>query len=158
MYKLSTTSSFRSRSHRVLLVTAALAGLSGCVANSSNPTVSARTASLDNESARIDLRLTNPGGRHLTLTGIDYELSHGQVGFPVARGTWDGTVDLPARGEAHLPIDIVFDTEPVESDSTLLHMIGTLHFKDHTGFLELPSMNLTQTSFQTEILAERHQQ
>lgn len=139
----------------ILLITSTALG--GCVANSSNPRATAASASMDNQGAHIVLRLSNPGGRDLTVQGLDYELSHGEMAFPLGSGRWSGELDLPAKGENELPLNIVFDTEPIEEDSSVLHMIGTLHFKDHTGFLGLKSMNLTQTSVQIEIQAERKQ-
>ncbi|MBL4698832.1 MAG: LEA type 2 family protein [Phycisphaerales bacterium] len=132
-----------------------LALLSGCVANSSNPEIHARWAVMNNDNATIRLQLTNPGGRNLTVQSLQYELSHGEMGFPLATGTWSGALELPAKGEAGLDLMIVFDDQPIEDDSTLLLLNGQLEFKDHTGFLGLSSMDMTGTSFQLEIEAKR---
>lgn len=129
--------------------------LSGCVANSSNPEIHARSAVMSSESATIRLQLVNPGGRNLTVQSLQYELSHGEMGFPLAAGTWAGALELPAKGEAGLGLTIQFDDEPIEDDSTLLHLNGQLEFKDHTGFWGISSMDLTETSFQLEIEANR---
>lgn len=133
----------------------AIALLTGCVANSSNPVVSITTATMNSSSASLMLHLSNPGGRDLTVESLDYELSHGEMGFPLSSDTWTGPVDLPAQGEAQLPLSITFDSEPFEDDSLLLHLNGQLRFKDHTGFLGMSSMDLTGTSFQIDIQAER---
>jgi len=133
-----------------------LAGsLAGCVANSSNPTVQIRSARMNTSGATLTLALTNPGGRRLTVERIDYELSHGDMGFPLAQNNWTGELELPAQGEAELPLHITFDTEPIEEDSTLLHLAGQLSLRDHTGFLGMNSMDLTETSFQADTEAER---
>lgn len=129
--------------------------LSGCVANSSNPEIHASSAVMNSENATIRLQLTNPGGRDLTVQSLQYELSHGEMGFPLASGTWSGTLELPAKGEAGLDLMVQFDDEPIEDDSALLHLNGQLEFKDHTGFFGLSSMELTGTSFQLEIEAAR---
>jgi hypothetical protein len=113
---------------------------------------------MSSEGATIMLQLTNPGGRNLTIHTLTYELSHGEMGFPLASNTWNGKLELPAKGEAELPLSIVFEDEPIEDDSNLLHLNGQLEFKDHTGFFGLSSMNLTETSFQIEVEATREEQ
>ncbi|MEQ9097090.1 MAG: LEA type 2 family protein [Phycisphaerales bacterium] len=128
--------------------------LTGCVANSSNPTVAVRRASMTDDAASIALTLGNPGGRRLTINRVDYELSHGEMALPVASGYWTGDVDLPAGGEAELTLDIKFDEPPLEPDSTLLHLSGVLGHKDHTGFLWLKSMDLGETAFKLDVQAE----
>jgi hypothetical protein len=139
---------------RIAWVMPALAALGGCVANSSNPVVSLQSARMSSESAEITLDLSNPGGRDLTVDAVEYELSHGEMALPVAEGTWSGRLDLPATGEARLALIIPFDVEPIEPDSTVLHLNGLLHMQDHTGFLGMSSMDLTQTPFQLDIEAE----
>lgn len=129
--------------------------LAGCVANSSNPTVQIRSARMGSSDATLVLALSNPGGRRLTVERIDYELSHGDIGFPLAQDSWSGQLELPAQGESELPLHITFDTEPIEEDSTLLHLAGQLSLRDHTGFLGMDSMDLTETSFQADTEAER---
>jgi hypothetical protein len=147
----------RSPHHGGLLVAGlilAIAGLGGCVANSSNPVVSTRSARMRPDRAEITLNLANPGGRNLTIQRVEYELSHGEMGLPVAQGAWSGALDLPASGDANLALLIPFTIEPIEADSTLLHLNGLLHMKDHTGFLGMSSMDLTRTPFQLDIEAE----
>jgi hypothetical protein len=139
---------------RIIGLILLLAGPVGCVANSSNPVVSVRSAGMSADSAEITLNVANPGGRHLTVSRVEYELSHGDMALPVADGAWSGELDLPARGEARLALLIPFTVEPIETGSTLLHLNGLLHMRDHTGFLGLSSMDLTQTSFQLDIEAE----
>lgn len=129
--------------------------LGGCVANSSNPVVSISSATLREGSADVTLRLENPGGRDLTVESLGYELSHGEIGFPLASGAWAGAVELRAGGEAELPLTIEFDSDPIEEDSDLLHLGGTLGFTDHTGFLGMSSMDLTSTTFLLETRARR---
>lgn len=143
---------------RILGLTGVLFALSGCVANSSNPEIYASSATMNNEQTTILLQITNPGGRNLTIHTLEYELSHGEMGFPLASDTWIGHLELPAKGEIRLPLIIKFDDEPIEDDSTLLHLNGQLEFNDHTGFLGLSSMDLTETSFQIEINAQKDHQ
>ena len=121
--------------------------LVGCVANSSNPSVDIRSARMDDAGATLELTLANPGGRNLTLTGVTFEVSHGETTFPVANGSWSGSLELPAKGAATLAVDVPFDTPPLEADSTLLHVSGELSFVDRTGFLGIGAMDLTRTSF-----------
>ncbi len=109
-------------------------------------------------SACITLQLTNPGGRDLTVHSVQYELSHGELLYPLVSSVWTGSLDLPAKGENRLPLFIEFDDEPIELDSSLLHLNGMMEFKDHTGFLGLSSMDLTGTSFQLEVEASRSDQ
>ncbi len=130
------------------------ATLAGCVANSSNPLVVIRSARSDDSQASFDLEVSNPGGRHLTLTRVDYDVSHGESSFPVGNGSWNGSLDLPAKGQAMLHIDTPFQGALLEPDSRLLHLHGELFFTDRTGFLGLKKMDLTSTSFQGEIEAE----
>lgn len=129
--------------------------LGGCVANSSNPAVEIRSARMDDAGATLDLALTNPGGRDLTVTGVTYDVSHGESSFPVANGAWSGSLDLPAKGTATLTLDVPFDTPPLEADSTLLHVNGELSFVDRTGFLGIGAMDLTKTSFRGTVTAVR---
>lgn len=142
----------RTRVGVMLLVVACLLG--GCVANSSNPTVAIDHASMTDAAATITLSLGNPGGRRLTINRVDYELSHGEVAFPVADGQWTGEVSLPAGGHAMLTLDIPFDQPLLEPDSTLLHLSGVLGHKDHTGFLGLRSMDLGETAFKLDAEAK----
>jgi hypothetical protein len=136
------------------LVTLAAAGtLTGCVANSSNPTVAVDHASMTGQAASITLSLGNPGGRRLTINRVDYELSHGEMALPVADGQWTGAVDLPAGGRAMLTLAIRFDEPLLEPDSTLLHLGGVLGHEDHTGFLWLESMDLGETAFTLDVEA-----
>jgi hypothetical protein len=132
-----------------------LAALSGCVANSSNPSVAIRSAQSDERGALIDLEFGNGGGRNLIVTGMSYQVSHGESLFPVAQGTWSGSLDLPGHGQARLSLPITFDTPPIEADSSLLHLSGELTFTDQTGFLGMRSMDLTRTSFHADTKAER---
>lgn len=112
-----------------------------------------RSAAADDRRASLELDVSNPGGRHLTVTRLDYELAHGETSFPVATGSWTGDRDLPARGHATIVIDAPFDAEPIEPDSHLLHLSGELFFTDRTGFLGLRSMDLTRTPFHAEVEA-----
>jgi hypothetical protein len=129
--------------------------LAGCVANSSNPTVMVRSASSDDQHASFDLDLSNPGGRDLTATRLDYSVSHGESGFPAAKGSWSGKVDLPAKGHAMLTLDTRFEEPPMEPDSHLLHLTGELFFVDRTGYLGISTMDLTRTSFHADVEANR---
>jgi len=144
-----------SIAQRGLSLIGALALLTGCVANSSNPVVSITSATMNDSAASIMLQLVNPGGRNLTVESLNYELSHGEIGFPLSSDTWTGQLDLPAQGEAQLLLSVVFDSAPFEEDSLLLHLNGELKFKDHTGFLGMSSMDLTGTSFQLDAEATR---
>lgn len=136
-----------------MILALAFVVLPGCVANSSNPTVSIETASMSGESASLTLKISNPGGRRLTINSIEYELSHGTIGYPLASGVWTDAVELPAGGSTGVDLVIAFEMAPIEEDSTLLHLNGQLLHKDHTGFLGLDSMDLGQTAFQLEIEA-----
>lgn len=131
------------------------AALGGCVANSSNPLVTIRAARCDEQQAWFDLELANPGGRNLTVTRLDYEVSHGESSFPVANGAWSGSLELPAHGDATLELRTTFDVPPIEPESTLLHLSGELSFTDQTGYLGLSDMDLTRTPFHAEIQAKR---
>jgi len=86
----------RGRGLLVAALTAVVGSLGGCVANSSNPLVEVRAASSDDQRASFELDLSNPGGRNLTVTRLDYEVSHGESSFPVSRGEWTGELLLPA--------------------------------------------------------------
>ena len=140
---------------RCLGLIIAITMLTGCVANSSNPVVSIASATMSDSSADVTLHLDNPGGRDLTVTSINYELNHGEMGFPLASEMWTGQLELPAQGEADLPLSIPFDEEPIEDDSTLLHINGEMSMEDHTGFLWLSFMDLTASPFQADIEARR---
>lgn len=128
--------------------------LGGCVANSSNPLVHIESAQSNDEGATLNLDLTNPGGRHLTVNRLTYSISHGEAMFPVATGEWTGELDLPAHGHATLSFSAPFDTAPPEAGSHLLHLNGELFFVDRTGFLGLRFMDLTHTAFQDEVDAK----
>lgn len=127
--------------------------LGGCVANSSNPLVSIKAAQSNDGGASLDLDVSNPGGRHLTVRRLTYQISHGEAMFPVASGEWVGEVDLPAGGHATLSFLAPFETSPPEAGSRLLHLNGELFFRDRTGFLGLRFMDLTHTAFQDDIEA-----
>ena len=137
------------------LLIVAFAALSGCVANSSNPSIAIRSAQGDERGARVNLDLANDGGRNLTVTGLEYQVSHGESLFPVAKGNWSGSLDLPAHGQARLSLEVIFDTPPIEAGSSLLHVNGEMTFMDKTGFLGMKSMDLTRTSFHADIRADR---
>jgi hypothetical protein len=131
-----------------------IGSLAGCVADSSNPVVTASSATLHADRAEMVLRIEHPGGRDLVITAVEYELSHGDLALPVAEGRWQGEADLPAGGEASIPLHIAFDVEPLEPDSRRLHLNGSLHLEDRTGFLGLGFMDLTDTAFQVEVEAD----
>lgn len=114
-----------------------------------------RSAQVADQQASFELDLTNPGGRNLTVTRLDYEVSHGESSFPVAHGSWSGACDLPAKGRATLVLDTPFDAPPIEPESLLLHLSGELFFVDRTGYLGLSAMDLTKTSFRAEVEAKR---
>jgi hypothetical protein len=135
------------------ILASALALLGGCVANSSNPRVAIGNASASQREAAIDLDLSNPGGRDLVVTAIDYQLAHGEMAFPVAEGSWSGDLSLPAGETRRLALRIPFTVEPMEADSRRLHLSGTLRTKDRTGYLGLKFMDLTATPFQVEVEA-----
>lgn len=139
---------------RLLTATALASGLGGCVADSSNPVVSTSSAVLHEDRAVMTLLIRHPGGRDLVVTGIGYELSHGEMALPVAEGHWEGDVDLPAGGEASIPLDMPFTIEPLEPDARRLHLNGSLHLEDRTGFLGLRFMDLTDTAFQIDVEAD----
>ncbi|MEY5033087.1 MAG: hypothetical protein RL354_2118 [Planctomycetota bacterium] len=125
----------------------------GCVANSSNPTVVIGGARTAEREATLDLDISNPGGRNLVVTRVEYQLAHGEMSFPVAEGAWSGELELPAGGSARLPLRVPFTVEPMEPDSRRLHLNGMLRLEDRTGFLGLKFMDLTATPFQAEIEA-----
>lgn len=127
--------------------------LGGCVANSSNPLIDIRSAEANDAGATMHLDVSNPGGRHLTVRRMSYQISHGEAMFPVSSGEWTGELDLPARGHATLTFVAPFDTAPPEAGSRLLHLNGELFFVDRTGFLGLRFMDLTHTAFQDDIEA-----
>ena len=134
---------------------AAPAWLTGCVANSSNPVVSVRSASLSDDVASILLDLRNPGGRDLSIEHVSYEVSHGSSGFPVAGGSWEGHVILAAGGDARLPLRVAFQEPLLEPDSNLLHISGEISHTDKTGFLWIRSLDLGSTAFVVETEASR---
>ena len=113
-----------------------------------------RSAHSDDKHASFELDLSNPGGRNLRVMRLDYEVSHGESAFPVAKGSWSGDVELKKRDHATLSLDVPFDTPPLEPDSRLLHLSGELFFVDKTGFLGLSSMDLTRTSFRANVEAK----
>jgi hypothetical protein len=127
--------------------------LVGCVANSSNPSVAIGRARASEREASLDLDISNPGGRNLVITRLEYQLAHGEMSFPVAEGAWSGELELPAGGSARLPLRVPFTVEPMEPDSRRLHLNGMLRLEDRTGFLGLKFMDLTATPFQAEIEA-----
>jgi hypothetical protein len=129
--------------------------LGGCVANSSNPTIAIRSATMDDAGADFELSVGNPGGRHLLVRRIEYEVSHGESSLPVAHGVWTGELDLPPRGDATLTLITLFDTPPIEEHSTALELDASLFLIDRTGFLGLRSMDLTSTPFRGTISALR---
>jgi hypothetical protein len=133
------------------ILASALALLGGCVANSSNPRVSIGGATASQREAAFDLDLSNPGGRDLVVTAIEYQLAHGEMAFPVAEGSWSGDLSLPAGETRRLALRIPFTVEPMEADSRRLHLSGTLRTKDRTGYLGLKFMDLTATPFQAEV-------
>lgn len=124
--------------------------LGGCVANSSNPTVTLREARMSATEAVLDLELENPGGRDLCVKAIEYQLSHGEIAMPVADGVWKGAVELPARQSAFMVLRVPFSIEPLEPDSRRLHLNGTLRLEDRTGYLGLGFMDMTGSPFQVE--------
>ena len=128
--------------------------LGGCVANSSSPAVAVHDVRLSGGEATLDLEITNPGGRDLVVTAVEYQLAHGETSFPVADGRWSGDLPLPAGRSARLDLRIPLAVEPLEPDSRRLHLNGTLHLEDRTGFLGLRSMDLTRTPFQVEAEAK----
>jgi hypothetical protein len=144
----------RVRNASIAVLGACWAGLlGGCVANSSNPLVDIKSAQSNDSGAQIDLELSNPGGRHLTVRRLTYQVSHGEAMFPVANGEWVGEVDLPAGGHTTLSFNAPFETAPPEAGSRLLHLNGELFFRDRTGFLGLRFMDLTHTAFQDDVEA-----
>ena len=114
-----------------------------------------RSANLDDQQASFELDLANPGGRNLTVTRLDFAVSHGESLFPVASGSWSGDIDLPAKGHATLAFDARFDSPLMEPESRLLQLSGELFFVDRTGFLGLHAMDLTSTSFHADAQASR---
>ena len=91
----------------------------------------------------------------LTVDAIDCELSHGEMGLPLAHEAWRGALELPAGGSNEVTLSIPFETSPIEEDSTLLQLNGLLIHTDHTGFLGLRSMNLGESVFRVEVEATR---
>lgn len=146
---------YRRTRSSACVCTAALAAVAtgGCVANSSNPAVKIASAECDGKQALISLELFNPSGRDLTVTSVEYELSHGETHFPVARETWLGAMPLHSHERAVITLLVPFSTEPLEPDSRLLQLRGELVFVDKTGFLGLSSMDLTRTNFDAATVA-----
>jgi hypothetical protein len=140
---------------RFFLAILVSSALTACVPNSSNPSVGITRAQLGDTDAVLSLRLVNPSGRNLTLTRLDYELSEGATGLPLASSAWEGVMSLPARGEATMPLNIVLDAAPLDATSSLLRLSGQLHFRDDTGFLGMQSLDLTGSAFSAEVVAER---
>lgn len=128
--------------------------LGGCVANSSNPTVAVREARMSTSEAVLELEVGNPGGRDFRVKAIEYQLSHGETALPVADGAWTGAVELPAGKSARISLRVPFAVEPLEADSRLLHVNGTLRLEDRTGFLGLRFMDMTASPFQAEVTAK----
>ena len=135
-------------SSRLLRAAATALLLGGCVANSSNPTVTLREARMSAEEAVLDLEIANPGGRDLCVKAIEYQLSH------VADGVWNGEVELPARKSVCMGLRVPFAIEPLEPDSRRLHLNGTLRLEDRTGYLGLGFMDMTGSPFQVEAEAK----
>ena len=133
------------------ILASALLLLGGCVANSSNPRVLIGGATVSQHDAALDLDLSNPGGRDLVVTAIEYQLAHGEMAFPVEEFIWTGDMSLPAGETRRLALRIPFTVEPMEADSRRLHLSGTLRTKDRTGYLGLKFMDLTATPFQAEV-------
>lgn len=141
-------------SSRLLRAAATALLLGGCVANSSNPTVTLREARMSAEEAVLDLEIANPGGRDLCVKAIEYQLSHGETAMPVADGVWNGEVELPARKSVCMVLRVPFAIAPLEPDSRRLHLNGTLRLEDRTGYLGLGFMDMTGSPFQVEAEAK----
>jgi hypothetical protein len=137
-----------------LLLAAMLVLLGGCVANSSNPTVSVIEARMSATEALVSLDVTNPGGRDLFVKELEYQLAHGEAGLPVAEGAWRDGLDLPAGKSSRVELRMPFSIELLEPESRRLHLNGTLHLEDRTGYLGLKFMDMTGTSFQIEFDAK----
>jgi len=137
-----------------LLLAAMLVLLGGCVANSSNPTVSVAEARMSATEALVSLDVTNPGGRDLFVKELEYQLAHGEAGLPVAEGAWRDGLDLPAGKSSRVELRMPFSIELLEPESRRLHLNGTLHLEDRTGYLGLKFMDMTGTSFQIEFDAK----
>lgn len=139
---------------RALAAALLAAAPAGCVANSSNPTVTVAQARMSASEAMMELDIANPGGRNLVVREVEYQLAHGETALPVADGVWKGALALDAGSHARLELRMPFSIEPLEPDSRLLHLGGTLHLEDRTGFLGLKFMDMTGSPFQVETLAK----
>ncbi len=127
--------------------------LGGCVANSSNPSLSIASATMDGRVATMELNIMNPGGRDLELVSMEYQLSHGDAALPLADGTWNGSLELKPGTRCTLPLSVTFKSDPMEPDSGALLLAGTMKLRDRTGFLGLKSMDLGATPFQASAIA-----
>ncbi len=142
----------RLRAHRgggrALAIAAWTALLGGCVANSSNPIVSVTDSRLSAEEACIDLEVANPGGRDLRISAIEYQLSHGEMAFPIAEGVWEEGVELPASKQASVRLRVPLLIAPLDPESRVLFLHGVLRLVDRTGFLGLRSMDMSESPFE----------
>jgi len=106
--------------------------LVGCsMPNSSNPTLTIRSAQVAGQEARFDLLVENPSERNLVLTGIDYSVLFGPL--PVADGRWTGREALPSMGSASVRLVTPFSAPPIDPGAREIELSGEMSFDDETS-------------------------
>lgn len=122
----------------------------GCVPNSSNLSVSILSAERRAEEVAVELRIDNPGGRDVTLTQVEYELSEAETGLPLAGGEWAGELAIHRGAGVTLALLIGMQSQPLDGDFSRVRLSGDLRLQDHTGFFGIRSLELTSSAFQVE--------
>lgn len=100
--------------------------LTGCMSmpNASNPTLSLRSASVSDETAQLDLRLSNPSGTTVEVDSITWQLTYGPL--PVAEGVWHGPYALESGRFLNLSKTVPFETPPLDPDASSIELSGSL--------------------------------
>ena len=125
--------------------------LVGCGStNYSNPTLSLTDATVMNDSARLQLAVSNPSDLDLILREIEYSLALGPL--PVAEGTWTGETELPAQSQTNVTLTAPFDQPPLDPSASTIDFTGIMHFEDKTGS---GNMKMTTAPFTAETQVRR---
>lgn len=117
-----------SNPYRSSLVLASLLGsmaLSGCsMPNSSNPTLSVSQASVNNNSATLDIQIQNPSDMDVQIDTVDWSLIFGPL--PVADGVWELGVPLASKDSYTFTRMIQFTSPALDPSASTIELSGSL--------------------------------
>lgn len=99
--------------------------IGGCsMPNSSNPTLAVQNATINGNTATLDIQIQNPSDMDVSIDSVDWSFVYGPL--PVAEGVWNLGVPLASNDDYRFTRKILFTSPALDRSASDVELSGSL--------------------------------